>query len=481
MMSSQRYKLNFRWLEQENGEKCIYDGDMLVGRLNEGPYPVCFHDLRLIPGGPVFIGRNKTMSPLGIAWRNQGFFNMAIDEITVDQKDSEHLKLYFKMHDTGLRDYRDPEYNSWQSAMQQETWLNLSYDGELSSYVFTIKSRLTVKQGGASVAKRLTLGLEFQDILPEGCFDRFLPHGDKKFSWFVYKGQDGHLHKLPHTHQLNQTKMDLGFCHDGLLAFVAEREYNPVIELTGKTGIQTKGHICFWAWDFHFFLSNIDIASLTPQAPLEVNYKIYSIPYERACSMLDEAKLSPVLDIPEVKTPVYVINGVNRFEPSNEYCQPCDGWFWQSNNAPIENEHKNDPNCMWDQKEGYKTPGSLSIHRQSDIGKSFWVFNFISANYPPHPPVSGKYRVQAMVKTKGVSGKVYLGWQFREWIKDLPGKYNVRGIECSHKTLKDDNEWQEISFETTDAGKAQWAGVYLIQEGKGKSWFDEVQVIPIRR
>ena len=70
MKNSQEHKPNFKWIEQKDGEKGIYDGDMCVSALNEGPYPICFHDLRLVPGGPVFIKRNATMSPLGVAWRN---------------------------------------------------------------------------------------------------------------------------------------------------------------------------------------------------------------------------------------------------------------------------------------------------------------------------------------------------------------------------------------------------------------------------
>jgi len=497
MMSSQRYKPNFRWLEQENGEKCIYDGDMLVGRLNEGPYPICFHDLRFIPGGSVFIKRNETMSPLGIAWRNQGVFNMVIDEITADQNDPEQLKLYFKMHDTGLRDYRDPEYNSWQTSMQQETWLDLTYDGELSSYVFTIKSRLTLKEGRVNglAMTGFPNGLEYQDLLPENCFDRFRPHGNKKFQWFVYRDADGHLYKLPHTHHLGQDKTNIRFCEDGILTYVAEKEYNPVVELTGKTGQQTTGHICWWAWDFHFFLPDVDIASLTPHTPVEVNYKLYSLPLKKAKKILDEALLSPVLNIPEVKSPVYVINGVNQFEPSDDYRKPCDRWFWQSidhisaqyhtekpqrghrRKYTLVQNHTDDSHCIWDFKEGYKTPGSLSIHRIEEKGKSFWVYNM---GYAPHPLVSSRYHVRAIVKTKDVQDKAYLGWRFVEEFPNMPGKWNIRKMQYSSKKLKGDNEWQELALETSDAGGAVIASIFLILEGKGECWFDEVQVVPIK-
>ena len=61
----------FTW-KTSDGEKWIYDGDRPVGALYEGPYPSCLHDLRLVPGGPIYIKRGQFMSPFGIAWRMGG-------------------------------------------------------------------------------------------------------------------------------------------------------------------------------------------------------------------------------------------------------------------------------------------------------------------------------------------------------------------------------------------------------------------------
>ena len=462
---------HFTWQTRGKGEKWIYDGKRRVGALNEGPYPVCLHDLRLVPGGPIYIKRGQFMSPFGIAWRMGGQFNMAIDKITVDQKDSQQLKLHFAMHDKGLIDYRDPDYKTWTSAFTTDTWLELTYDAERGSYVFDVRSRLQVRPARvAALAKRVGL-FEYQDLLPDECFDRFPPHGKKRFQWFVYTGPDGRLYKLPHTHHIGPDKVIPQFGKDGVLAFVTDRDYNPVVHMLGDTGPRTRGAICFWAWDFHFTLrrSRGDKTYVSTN-PNEVHYRIYSEPEPVAKRMLAEATFAPVLEDPRVRCPAYVIGGPNTFEPSDEYRQPSDRWFWQSSHTY----------CTWDCTTGYESAGCLTIKRTAKTGRSHWTFPNLGHAYAPHPRLKGRYRVRAMVRTKNVKGRVRLGWQFRVPVKGLSGRYDNRPYEYSTAELKGTNDWTELVLETTEAGPAIWAQLYLIQEGPGQSWFDNVEVQPIR-
>lgn len=465
------HKPRFSWRDIK-GEKWIYDGDMPVGALYPGPYPLCFHDLRLVPRGPIFIARNQFMSPLGIAWRNGSVFTTAIDQITADDKDPAHLRLYFKMHDSGLYDFRDKDAKSWQSTFEQETWLDLTYDPKLTSYVFAIRSRLIVRNGRAAAFASKISKLEYQDLLPDKCFDRFPPTGHKKWRWFVYRGPDGQTYKLPHTHHSGADKVGYRFCEDAIVAFVSEPEYNPVVELLGRTGSQTEGAICFWAWDYHFLLvPEKPLTSLTPQTPLEVNYRVYSVPQSQADALLEQSKLSPVLELPSVKCPAYVIGAANTFDPSDEYRQPSDKWFWETG----------DGNCFWDWNEGCKGLGSLAIKRNEAGGASSWRMNFLGAAYAPQPALCGRYRVHAMVKTEQVTGQVRLGWQFRDPVKGLAGVYDFRPMEYSAATLKGSNAWTDLTMETSDTGPAIWAGLYLIQEGSGQTWFDDIEITPISK
>jgi len=461
----------FAWKVRANGEKWIYDGKRPVGALYEGPYPVCLHDLRLVPGGPIYIKRGQFMSPFGVAWRMGGQFNMKIDKIDVDDKDPRHLKLHFNMHDMGLIDYRDPGFKTWQSAFTEDTWLDVTYDPDRGSYVFDVRSRLKIRRGREEdVAKRVR-EFEYQDLLPDECFDRFPPHGKKRFQWFVYTGRDGKLYKLPHTHHIGPDKHVRSFARDGILAFVVDRDYNPVVEMLGDTGPRTRGAICFWAWDFHFVLrrDRTDTAYVSSE-PKEVRYRVYSEPQSVAERMLAEAEFAPILEDSRARCPVYVIGGMNRFEPSDEYRQPSDRWFWLNS----------DGNCTWDWETGYKSTGCLAINRKAKTGRSDWCFNNLGRAYAPHPKLQGRYRVRAMARTKGVKGRVRLGWQFRVPVKGLSGRYDHRPYEYTKTELSGTNDWTELVLETSDTGPAIWAGVYLIQKGPEQSWFDDVKVEAIR-
>jgi len=461
----------FTWRTQPDGERWIYDGEMPVGALYEGPYPICLHDLRLVPGGPIFIERGQFMSPFGIAWRMGGQLNMKIDEITADQKDPTRLKLYFKVHDEGLIDYRDPEHETWKSAIIEETWLELTYDRERGSYIFDVRSRLQVRPGREQAVAERFREFEYQDLLPGGCFDRFPPHGKKRFQWFVYTGPDGRLYKMPHTHHLGPAGSVRGFGEDGILAFVLDPVYNPVVRLRGDTGPRTRGSVCPWAWDFHFVLMDIQAGGKPlSAAPFEVRYQVYSVPESEAKRLLDGAEMAPAMSDPRVRCPAYVIGAPNRFEPSEEYCQPCDRWFWDAS----------DGNCSWDWSDGYKSAGCLTIRRKSEGGRSQWVFNNLGHAYAPHPRLKGRYRVTAMVRTEGIRGRVRLGWQFRVPVKGLSGRYDFRAMEYSDADLSGTNDWTQMALETSETGPAIWAGVYLIQEGAGRSWFDDVEVKPLQ-
>ena len=94
----------------------------------------------------------------------------------------------------------------------------------------------------------------------------------------------------------------------------------------------------------------------------------------------------------------------------------------------------------------------------------------------PHPALKGRYRVSASVRTEQVTGRVRLGWQFRVPVKGLSGRYDHRPVEYSRQQLAGTNDWTELTLETSETGPAIWAGLYLIQEGAGRSWFDNVEV-----
>jgi hypothetical protein len=79
-----------------------------------------------------------------------------------------------------------------------------------------------------------------------------------------------------------------------------------------------------------------------------------------------------------------------------------------------------------------------------------------------------------------VEGRVRIGWQFRVPVKGLSGRYDHRPYEYSKIELSGTNDWTELVLETSETGPAIWAGLSLIQEGSGRSWFDDVKVESLR-
>lgn len=416
------------------------------------------------------------MFPLGVAWRNTGRLDVRIDAVEVLCEEPSRLAVYFDMHDTGLRDPGDPEHMRWISATRQETWLEVSYDSSRGSYVFDIRSRLEVKRGRGEAIHpdRFESGLEFQDLFPAGCFDRFPPHGRKRFAWFVYQGADGNWYKRPHTHHLGPDKSDIRFCRGGALAFLLDDGHNPVLELLDCTADFTSGSICWWAWDFHFLVRDPEAASACWTKPIEVRYRLYSLPRKTAQRLLSSARLDPVLALPAQHVPPFQAGVPNVFTPSEESRNPSDLWYWQSHDGPYVRTIDGDPNCFWDHGPGWQSPGSLAIRRGSE-GRSFWACNALGKHYPPNELEGPQFRIEAYVRTQGLEGAAFLGWQFRL----RKGGALVPGpMEYSAQRVSGDSPWTTISFETSVCADFDIAGVYLIQEGRGCSWFDHVSVLP---
>jgi hypothetical protein len=455
----------FAWRAGPGGEHWIDDGDLPVGAFYAGTQPmgsiarpISLHDLRLIPGGPVFIRRGEGCGPLCLSWRKHLIFQMAIDDLEVDSSDPERLKLYLKTHDVALRRDQPPEPPYRPGNVVEETWLELTYDRDLPSYVFDVRTRLTLQpQGRTTMLARDLRGLEFGDILPHGANDRFPPAGNKRFPWLVYRASDGQLYKLPQTHHLQQDHID--YAPDGFLAFAAESGYNPVLRFVAPSGSLARSEVCWAMYDVHFkLIRDRQLERIEAGEPLEVRFRVHSVPESTARRWLDEARLDPALEEPRFRVPAFFPGRVNRFEPSDEYRVPSDYWFWR----------KGDGNCEWTWEAGFQSEGSLSIRRDAREGQSAWQFDLIGPRHFRGFRLRGRYRVRARVRTEGATGGARLVWQVT----------SPNGPVQSSRTLTGTHDWTPLEIETADVGPARQAAIRLIHQGPGQSWFDDLRIEP---
>ena len=304
----QSHKPRFHWKTDAEGEKWLYDGEMPVGKLFGGytdtklmsriARPISLHHLRLIPGGPLFIADGESCGPLCLSWRKHLIFFMKIDKLEVNEEDPGRFRLYVKSHDVGLRKDQPDQASYQPNNMVEESWLEVTYDPGLPSYVFDVRTRLTVQPGRAqAINARDFRGLEFADILPAECN---VPLARKRYHDYVYQGRDGIYYRLPQDKNRGPEKRNVLYANDGTMAFLLEQQGNPVLELVGDTGRNSFSEICHAMYDVHFKFSKKKQRQLLEAGkPLEAHFRLYSIGEAAGKKMLDRSRWDPKLKLPD--------------------------------------------------------------------------------------------------------------------------------------------------------------------------------------
>ena len=308
----QTHTPQFHWKAGSQGQKWLYDGEMPVAKFFAGysrgktlkgiGRPISLHGLRLIPGGPLFVADGESCGPLCLSWRKHLIFYMAIEELKVDEEAPERFRLYVKSRDIGLRDDQPDQKSYRPGNVVEEAWLEVTYDPALPSYVFDVRTRMTVQPGReqAMIARDLR-GLEFADLLPAECN---LPLARKKYFDYVYKNRDGTYYRLPHNKNRGPEKQGLLYDRDGTMAFLLERQGNPVVELVGDTGRNSFTEICHAMYDVHFKFSKEKQEELLKAGkPLDAHFRVYAISEEAGREMLDRSVWDPKLKLPGAMPP----------------------------------------------------------------------------------------------------------------------------------------------------------------------------------
>ena len=197
----------------------------------------------------------------------------------------------------GLRKDQPDQASYQPHNMVEESWLEVTYDPTLPSYVFDVKTKLTVQPGREqAVIARDFGGLEFGDILPAECN---APLARKRYHDYVYKGLEGTYYRLPHNKSKGPEKRDIRFANGGTMAFLLEQQGNPVTELVGDTGTNSFSEICHAMYDVHFkFSKKKQDKLLEAGKPLEAHFRVYSIAEDAGRKMLERSVWDPKLKLP---------------------------------------------------------------------------------------------------------------------------------------------------------------------------------------
>jgi len=493
LLGNKSLGVDFRWIDEGHGQGRITNGSETVAEFYSCPdsmqtplrksiRPVSLHNVRFSPGGESLIGKNEHCGPICLSWRKALVYQMEIADFSVDQSDPNRLVIRLRMRDVGLR-ADQPGVGSYRAGNLEElTELVVGYEAASRGYYFDIETQVRV------LPERLDFvlahcpgggGLEFGDLLPYRANDQFPPLGEKRYTHLVYLSEEGKLLNRPQNKHLGPDKNGIRFAPNGFLAFAAEDAGNPALQFREGCGHLAESDICWAMYDVHFRLrADKQEALLKDGQSVQMKFRIHALSREQSATMLAESVLDPVYNNGLSRAPAFADDGINRFEPSGLWSVPSDRWFWQAS----------DPCCTWSLESGWNTGGVLKIERPeverpaafpgclwtrlspfSCAGetRSQWEFHRL--------PPSLRYRVRAKVRTQDVVGSCYIAFGCaRQRISGSSPHVLVK----SPLALEGTCGWMdlEVGSPQIPPDDVPLLSLYLVLEGKGECWFDEVAV-----
>lgn len=375
--------------------------------------------------------------------------------------------------------------------------LTLTYDPAAGSYIYDFDGELLFDSpeffNGAAIT------VEFSDPWFVGCPGpavAFPGMWQKRYQHFIYEAADGETSIIPINHYITSHKGGIKLEGDtefstarvpdfselqkngiwledgGMFLTAYEPDGNPAIQFIGETARKSSISICWWGYDFH--LSRL----IVPDelfAPVPIHFRIFQCPDEKVQELLKRGKM-PALEPGECggreEYPVY--ERISSFDKGlrldESYPGEVDPFPWEFKGT----------GAFWDKTYGRTDSFSLKIDRGEE-GLTRWQTlqgdgeGFFAE---PWTPCSG-YRVSCWVKTDGVTGRgSTLAVQY--YVPHPPQAHPV----YTAKRLTGSHDWTKLEIEMgPPAPYPPVTGVLMImlqQDGGGTTWFDDLEVQPIR-
>lgn len=440
-----------------NGEKWILDHGMKVARFDS--CSLC--DVKLKPQGEklikywtIFWLQYKTGTQLGL-------YANRLRCLTIYDEDPEKLRLNIVS--------LTPD-----GSVTNETWLTLTYDAELESYVYDVEMNMVVSDGKTwrVLENNLNGELEYCNLYPYNVDSS----DEKRWQVYVYQHPDGNYYEIPHNHLPTPSKRNIQIKNDGIIGYFNEHVGNPTIQIFGDAASKTLGGLCPAMYDIHLaykICSKGEDVTLPSGTRYHARYRVFQYNEIRASEILKISKRILLSD--DLSMPRYEI-GVNSFEVGVKVNETDTSWYWK--------DRPGSPNVslIWDKSTGHSENCALKIVTET-FSSGMWDL----MGWGPLVKPGRKYRITAYVKTENLIGKgAYLAYSF----------YDVRGgnteiqdglitwnpevkphPQTSDVKLTGTNDWRKISLTTSEAPPdAKCLNVKLCHSGKGTSWFDDVQI-----
>lgn len=447
-----------------NPEQWICDGDIPLALFeqriieqpaenlmffNGVPKPPVLRHVRLTPDGPPLV------ECIQLYWKLHN--SLATDcMVNIDVQGSGTDKLVVTFHTRDRSGIAD-----------SKRILTLTFDSSTGSYVYDFQAFITFNSPDFLTGP---CHLEFSDPWFVGCPGpavEFPGMWDRRYQKFVYESDNG-LVAIPINHYITTLKSGIKMKRDGMFFAAYEPDGNPAIQFMGDTAGNSDISICWWGYDFHL------ARTITPEEmdnPVLAHFRITNCPASGARTMVRDAKLPEwkPLNLTFNEYPIYERN--SSFEKGlaidGVYEGKVDPFAW----IPVGD------GAVWDKTSGRTDSYSLKIEKSGKGRTSWQTYKGDGEGYfaEPWPFIKG-YKVSCWVKTEGVSGRG----------SSLAIKYHVPNFAQEYpvytaRKLTGANGWTKMELEVgPPPEKAGCLMILLLQDGSGTTWFDDLEVTPIK-
>lgn len=451
-----------------NPEQWIYDGEIPIALFeyrqveqpeenlryfNSVPKPPVLRYLKLTPNGKPLV------EGVQLYWvlQSRSVVTDELIDLSVVGNGTERLEITFITKDKGR-------------IATSRRILTMTYDSELGSYIYDFRCILEFQS--PDFFRDKTMIFEFSDPWYVGCPGpavEFTGMWRKRYQKFVYESEDGSLQAIPLNHFTTSHKSNIRLKRDGIFTAVYEADGNPAFQFVEDTADKSSIGICWWGYDVHF------ARVVTPDEldkPINTHFRIFQCPGQKAKEFAANAIVKPLK--PEEwggkkEYPVY--ERISSFERGLS----LDG-IWNGVTDPFPWEIVGE-GAAWDKTSGRNDNFSLKIER-NEKGLTRWkTFQGDGQGYwmEPWSPCKG-YTVRIWIKTANVIGNgATLAMQYH-----IPNESQQYPIYTAKK-LTGTNDWTRLELTTgTPPPEAGCLMLMLQQDGIGTTWFDDLEVIPLR-
>ncbi|MHB9133040.1 MAG: hypothetical protein ACYDBB_18385 [Armatimonadota bacterium] len=364
-----------------------------------------------------------------------------------------------------------------------ETWADgshgthdgwLRFDPAWGGYVAEMTADLT--------ARKIITEQEFCNLIPPAIGDT--RPGHTKYQQTIWLDRDGVLRgmgKNPlwfNSAGMQDTMGRRGIPAGGFLGWVAEPDFNPVIEILSadpRAGACT----CDNLMDEHLMLDAPDVR----QCPdgwfhLHVAFRLFSLPAPLAAALAARTvppDYGPMLawkfqyaptsgpignDLNQVELPGMPPYGVADLNTPVPRDRPFFGQLWTPSSHP-------DADLYYDRQVGHAGHSSLRIKVEG--GKKMF---FPCSGPTIHTEEGRRYRVGAWIRTQG---------DVTAWMEGNEVLFSIWKPVETHRTpaVGPDSGWQWVETSYVARGDdAPFVGLFICAEGEGLAWYDEITFQP---